>query len=304
MTADHGPQTTDAHGGRPTKAMVLAAGQGTRLRPFTERVPKCMIPLAGKPLLEHTIAWLRKYGVTDLIINLHHLPHTVMDYFGEGQKWGVKITYSVEKEALGTAGGVKNVAWFFDGPFFVWYGDNLSTCRLDRLWGFHRAKGGIATIALHYREDPMQSGIVSLDEDDRIVRFLEKPQPNQVFSHWVSAGILVLEPEVLEAIPTEGAPDFGRDVFPTLLAAGKPLYGYQMSKGEGLWWIDTPQDLECVRLTWEEEVFHDTSTSAFPHLTWRWWHRFAILLFPVRGFHPQRCHQQVHVHLRQPSGGR
>jgi len=141
----------------------------------------------------------------------------------------VRITYSVEKEPLGTAGGVKNVAWFLDGSFFIWYGDNLSTCRLDRLWQFHRAKGGIATIALHYREDPMQSGIVSLDEDDRIVRFLEKPQPKQVFSHWVSAGIFVLEPEVLEAIPTEGAPDFGRDVFPTLLAAGKPLYRYQMS---------------------------------------------------------------------------
>jgi len=250
MTADHGRQTTDAHGGRPTKAMVLAAGQGTRLRPLTERVPKCMVPLAGKPLLEHTIAWLRKYGVTDLIINLHHLPHMVRDYFGDGHKWEVKITYSVEEEALGTAGDVKKVAWFFDGPFFVWYGDNLSTCRLDQLWEFHRAKGGIATIALHYREDPTASGIVGLDEGDRITRFLEKPRPYQVFSHWVSAGIFVLEPQVFEAIPPEGVSDFGRDVFPALLTEGAALYGYRVLGDEGLWWIDTPQDLECVRRMW------------------------------------------------------
>jgi NDP-sugar pyrophosphorylase family protein len=227
--------------------MVLAAGQGTRLRPLTERIPKCMVPLAGKPLLEHTILWLRKYGVTDLIINLHHLPRVVNDYFGEGQKWGVKITYSVEEQALGTAGGVKNVEWFFDGPFFVWYGDNLSTCDLTRLHAFHQAKGGIATIALHYREDPTASGIVGLDENDRITRFLEKPRPDQVFSHWVSAGIFVLEPQVLQAIPAEGAPDFGRDVFPALLAQGTALYGYRMSPDEGLWWIDTLEDLERVQ---------------------------------------------------------
>jgi NDP-sugar pyrophosphorylase family protein len=96
---------------------------------------------------------------------------------------------------------------------------------------------------LYYRDDPTPSGIVGLDEDDRIVRFQEKPQPNQVFSHWVSAGLFVLEPQVLEAIPPEGAPDFGRDIFPALLTAGKPLYGYRMSGDEGLWWIDTPEDL-------------------------------------------------------------
>ena len=227
--------------------MILAAGQGTRLRPLTESIPKCMMPIGGKPLLEHTILWLRKYGVTDLMINLHYLPQVVKDYFGDGQRCGVRVTYSVEKEALGTAGGVKNVAWFFDGPFFVWYGDNLSTCRLDRLWEFHRAKGGIVTIALHYREDPTQSGIVGLDENDRIVRFLEKPRPGEVFSHWVSAGIFVLEPAVLQAIPAEGTPDFGRDVFPGLLADGQSLYGYRMSPDEDLWWIDTPEDLQSVQ---------------------------------------------------------
>jgi NDP-sugar pyrophosphorylase family protein len=142
---------------------------------------------------------------------------------------------------------VKNAGSFFDGPFFVWYGDNLSTCRLDRLWESHRARGGLATIALHYREDPTQSGIVGLDDNDRVVRFLEKPRADQIFSHWVSAGILLLEPDVLDQIPSETQKDFGRDVFPALLAQGAALYGYRMSEDEGLWWIDTAADLERVQ---------------------------------------------------------
>jgi NDP-sugar pyrophosphorylase family protein len=234
--------------------MILAAGQGVRLRPFTESLPKCMMPIGGKPLLAHTILWFQKYGVTDLVINLHHLPHVVSGYFGDGYKWGVKITYSVERELLGTAGGVKNVAWFFDGPFFVWYGDNLSTCDLARLFAFNQAKGGLATIALHQRADPTQSGIVGLDGSDRIVRFQEKPGVDQVFSHWVSAGIFVLEPGVLDFIPSHGSPDFGRDVFPVMLAADQPLYGYRMAAEEGLWWIDRPEDLSRVQEEWKGSV--------------------------------------------------
>jgi len=259
MRGRQGEGETRRKGESPTKAMILAAGQGTRLRPLTESIPKCMMPIGGKPLLEHIIVWLRKYAVTDLMINLHHLPQVVKDYFSDGQKWGVKITYSIEEEPLGTAGGVKNVDWFFHGPFFVWYGDNLSTCRLDYLWEFHQAKGGVATIALHHREDPTASGIVGLDENDRITRFLEKPRPAQVFSHWVSAGIFVLEPAVLQAIPAEGAPDFGRDVFPALLAQGAALYGYRMSHTEGLWWIDTPEDLRRVEETMGTQMNTDLS---------------------------------------------
>lgn len=242
------------HAGVPTKAMLLAAGRGSRLRPLTESVPKCMVPLANKPILEYNIEWLRRHGVVDLIINLFHLPDVVMDYFGDGSRWGVHITYSLESELLGSAGGVRNVADFFDGPFFVWYGDNLSTCDLCRLYGFHRAKGGVATIALCHREDPTASGIVGLGGQGRITRFLEKPRPDQVFSHWVNAGIFVLEPQVLEAIPPDGAPDFGQDVFPGLLMEGERLYGYRMSEEEGLWWIDTPDDLDRLRLMWEGGV--------------------------------------------------
>jgi mannose-1-phosphate guanylyltransferase len=243
-----------SHDGGPTKAMLLAAGQGTRLRPLTETVPKCMVALANKPVLEYNIEWLRRYGVVDLVINLFHLPDVVMDYFGDGSRWGVHITYSLESEMLGTAGGVRNVADLFDSPFFVWYGDNLSTCDLHNLYAFHRAKGGVATIALYYRKDPTASGIVGLDAQDRITRFLEKPRPEQVFSHWVNAGILLLEPQVLEAIPPDGSPDFGRDVFPALLAAGERIYGYRLTQEEGLWWIDTADDLDRLRLVWKGGV--------------------------------------------------
>jgi mannose-1-phosphate guanylyltransferase len=231
----------------PKKAMLLAAGKGTRLRPLTETVPKCMVEVAGKPLLEHNVEWLGKFGVTHLVINLHYMPEAVTSHFGDGGKWGLNITYSHEEELLGTAGAVKKAASIFDSAFFVWYGDNLSTCRLDRLWQFHQAKGGISTIALHHRDDPTQSGIVGVGEGGRIDRFLEKPRPDEVFSHWVSAGILVLEPRVLEMIPSEGASDFGRDIFPALLKKGDAIYGYRMSDSEGLWWVDTLADFNRIR---------------------------------------------------------
>ena len=229
--------------GLPRKAMILAAGLGTRLGQLGESAPKCMMPVAGRPLLEHTVAWLRRYGVDDLVINLHHLPGVVVSHFGDGSRWGVRITYSLEPRLLGTAGGVRRVARLFDGPFFVWYGDNLSRCRLDRLHALHQARGGQGTIALHYRENPTACGIVGLDENDRITRFVEKPRREELFSHWASAGIFILEPVVLEAIPPDGAPDFGRHLFPALLAQGAAIYGYAMSESEGLWWVDTPEDL-------------------------------------------------------------
>jgi len=236
--------------GPPSTAMVLAAGFGTRLGPLTDHTPKCMVPIGGQPLVEHTIGWLRRYGVTKIIINLCHLPDGVRKHFGDGANWDVEIAYSLESQPMGTAGGVKKVSHLFKGPFFVWYGDNLSTCRLDRLWEFHQSRHSAATIALFHREDPSQSGIVELGSQDRITRFLEKPGPHEIFSRWVSAGIFVLEPEVLRAIPGDKPADFGRDVFPALLAADRPLYGYRMSGDERLWWIDTPADLERVQIEW------------------------------------------------------
>jgi len=229
------------------KAMVLAAGQGTRLAPLTASLPKCMIPIGGMPLLEHTLIWLRDHGVEEVLINLYHQPEVIPAYFGDGSQWGVRITYSLEEEVLGTAGGVKHAAWFFDGPFFVLYGDNLSTCNLNRLARRHRDRRAMATMALHRRDDPTSSGIAEVNAEDRILRFVEKPRPEEAFSNWVNAGIYVLNPEILDLIPTKQPSDFGRDVFPHVLAEGRALYGYRMQADECLWWIDTPSDLERVQ---------------------------------------------------------
>ncbi|HKV43316.1 MAG TPA: nucleotidyltransferase family protein [bacterium] len=234
----------------PTRAMILAAGWGTRLRPLTDTTPKCMVRIGGRPLLEYTLRWIRQFGVTEIVVNLHHLPRAVTSYFGDGTAWGLRIRYSVEERPLGTAGGVKRMSRFFGAPFFVWYGDNLSTCLLDRLWASHRAKGGIGTIALYHRRDAVHSGIVGLDRDNRVRRFLEKPKPQEVFTHWVNAGIFVLEPEIVKMIPSRRCLDFGRDVFPDLLARNARLYGYRMSKREKLHWIDRPEDLRRLETRW------------------------------------------------------
>lgn len=233
------------------KAMILAAGKGTRLAPLTDSLPKSMIPIGGKPVLEHTLTWLRCHGVGEVIINLYHQPHVIPAYFGDGSRWGLRITYSQENELLGTAGGVKHAAWFFDGPFLVLYGDNLSTCDFSRLARHHRDRGAMATMALYRRDDPSSSGIAEVNGEDRIVRFVEKPRPEEVFSNWVNAGIYVLSPEILELIPAGQACDFGREVFPRMLAEGRALCGYRMQADEGLWWIDTPADLARVQRAFE-----------------------------------------------------
>jgi mannose-1-phosphate guanylyltransferase len=235
----------------PSQAVILAAGRGTRLGSLGEGRPKCMLPIAGKPLLQHTIEAMSRFGIRNIAINLCHRPEIVMDHFDDGSAWGVKIRYSLEDEPLGTAGGVRRAASHFDGPFFVWYGDNLSSCDLARLYAFHTAKRGIGSIALHRHPNPPAASIVELDGDQRIVRFLEKPRPEEVFEGWANAAIYVLEPQVLEAIPDDGTPDFGRDVFPSLLRQGERLYGYRLLGDEDMWWIDTPQDLERVQTLME-----------------------------------------------------
>lgn len=208
------------------KGMILAAGEGRRLRPLTNYLPKPMLPVAGRPLLEHTITYLRDCGVTDLAVNLYHLPGTVMDYFGNGSRWGVKLRYSVEERLLGSAGGVKRLQSFFDETFVVFYGDLLTWTDLRPMLAQHRQAGVVATMGLYHVPDPWNRGIVQLDEAQRIVRFAEKPPRDQVFSNLANAGIYILEPEVLERIPSEVVYDFGHDVFPALLAEGIPVAGY------------------------------------------------------------------------------
>jgi len=208
------------------KGMILAAGEGKRLRPLTNYLPKPMLPLAGRPLLEHVITHLRDCGVTDLAVNLHHLPTAVMDYFGDGARWGVSLRYSVEEHLLGSAGGVKRLGAFFDDTFVVYYGDVFTQADLRPMIALHRRSGVPATMGLYRVPDPWNRGIVQLDDSQCVVRFVEKPPREEAFSDLANSGIYVLEPETLERIPAGQVWDFGHDVFPAMLKDGLRMTGY------------------------------------------------------------------------------
>jgi len=224
------------------KAVLLAAGRGERLWPITQTVPKPMIRVAGKPILEYGVELLRDHQFSELFINLHHLPETICQYFGDGSACGVSIHYVWEETVRGTAGAVKAIAADFAEPFLVFYGDQISTCDLTRLWAFHREHLGVATLVVHERSDVRQSGVVRLRPDLRIVEFVEKPQAWPAGRHYVNAGMYVLEPVVVEQIPSAPICDFGRDVFPALLQSGCLVYGCPTQ--EPLFWFDTHEDLE------------------------------------------------------------
>jgi mannose-1-phosphate guanylyltransferase len=233
--------------------MLLAAGAGTRLRPLTDARPKPMLEVGGRPLIEHTVRQLVACGVEEMVMNLHHCPGVVEGHFGDGARFGVKLSYSFEETLHGTAGSLVPVADRFRGePFFLIYGDNLTTCDFRRLAETHERGGGVATIALFWKEDVTPHSAVELQSDERITRFVEKPKPEEAPSHYMSAGMNIIEPAVFDVIPTDRPADFGFDIFPALLARGLRLQGYTMGADEGLWWIDTPQHYARVSELWKD----------------------------------------------------
>ena len=214
------------------KAVVMAGGEGTRLRPLTSNQPKPMVPVVGKPCMEHILELLREHGLTDVIVTVAFLPQAIRSYFGQGDTLGMQIGYSVEESPLGTAGSVKLAAKQLDETFLVISGDALCDVDLGKLIAFHKEKGAAVTVGLKSVENPLEFGIVVTDEDGRIERFLEKPSWGQVVSDTINTGIYVLEPEVLKHIPTDRPYDFSKELFPYLLEMGRPMYGYVM---EGYW---------------------------------------------------------------------
>lgn len=233
--------------------MLLAAGQGTRLRPITDDIPKPMVVINGRPILDWTLEALARDGVCDVVINTHHRADVITRFCGDGTKWGIRIRYSPEPRLQGTAGALRPWRSFFDQTFLVVYGDNISTCRYDRLLEAHRTRCADATVALFWRSDPTSSGVAALDEEGWVTRFVEKPSHDHVFSQWVNAGVLALEPQLIETIPTTDAADFGRDLLPLWAAEGRRVLGYCMSDAERLWWIDTPQDLARVEAEFRQD---------------------------------------------------
>jgi mannose-1-phosphate guanylyltransferase/phosphomannomutase len=208
------------------KAVVMAGGEGTRLRPLTSNQPKPMVPIVGKPCMEHILELLRAHGFEDVIVTVAFLPQAIRSYFGDGTSLGLNIQYSVEESPLGTAGSVRLASDALDDTFLVISGDALCDIDLAQIVDFHREKGAAVTIGLKSVENPLEFGIVVTDEDGKVERFLEKPSWGQVFSDTINTGIYVLEPEVLKHVPTDRPYDFSKELFPLLLEMGRPIYGY------------------------------------------------------------------------------
>src|SRR5919202_708316 len=215
------------------KAVIMAGGQGTRLRPLTSHQPKPMIRIVNVPCMEHIVRLLQSHGFTEIVVTLQFMPEEIQDYFGDGSDWGVNICYSIEDAPAGTAGSVKLAEEHLKGErILVISGDAQTEAKQGRLLEFHDEKDAEATMVLKSVENPLDFGIVITKEDGRILRFLEKPAWGQVFSDTVNTGIYVLEPSVLQEIPPEGEYDFAKELFPKLLEEKRPLYGYVT---EGYW---------------------------------------------------------------------
>ncbi|MGE5588920.1 MAG: sugar phosphate nucleotidyltransferase [Clostridia bacterium] len=221
------------------KAMVMAAGVGSRLEPLTVNVPKPMVPVVTRPAMEHILALLRRHGVTEVVANLWHLPESIEAYFGNGAAFGVSLRYSREEELRGTAGGVlaaKSLLLSHAGEatFLLIAGDALTCADLTRLVEFHREKRALVTIGLKPVADPSRFGVVVTDDDGRVLAFQEKLGPGEARSNLANTMIYVFEPEIFDHIPAKGAPDFGKDVFPRLVREGAPFYGLVLDE----YWCD------------------------------------------------------------------
>jgi len=210
------------------KAVVMAGGEGSRLRPLTLERPKPMLPVVNRPVLGHILHLLKQHGIVDVVITLQYLAAQIQDYYGDGKALGMNIEYVIEESPLGTAGSVKNAQPYLekDKPFLVISGDALTDFDLTQLVAYHRRRAALLTMALYHVPDPLEYGIINVHEDGRVAQFLEKPKWGAVTSDTVNTGIYVVEPEALERIPTDQPVDWSQHVFPQMLAAGEALYAY------------------------------------------------------------------------------
>ncbi len=214
------------------KAVLMAGGFGTRIQPLTHSVPKPMVPLLGRPMMEHIIGQLRDAGITEIVVLLFYTPEAIRSYFGDGSRFGVRLEYVLPDDDYGTAGAVKLAEPFIDSTFLVMSGDLVTDFDLPKIVAFHRTRETPVTITLTSVPNPLQFGVVITDADGRIRRFLEKPGWGEVFSDTVNTGIYVLEPEVFRAIPPGKNFDFSKDLFPVFLREERAIYGYN---AQGYW---------------------------------------------------------------------
>jgi mannose-1-phosphate guanylyltransferase/phosphomannomutase len=217
------------------KAVVMAGGEGTRLRPLTSSRPKPLVPILNKPCMQHTIELLKRAGITDIVVTLYYLADEIEGYFGDGSELGVNLIYTVEDTPLGTAGSVKKAEEYLkDDTFIIVSGDALTDIDVDKALAYHREKNSVATLVLQHVDNPLEFGVVVTDDGGRIRRFLEKPSWGEVFSDTVNTGMYILEPSVFDYMQPERSYDWSQDIFPQLLQEDQPMFGYIM----GEYWTD------------------------------------------------------------------
>ncbi|SHJ68505.1 mannose-1-phosphate guanylyltransferase / phosphomannomutase [Geosporobacter subterraneus DSM 17957] len=226
------------------KAIIMAGGKGTRLKPMTCNLPKPMVPILNKPVMEYSIELLKKYGITDIGVTLAYMPTCIIDYFGNGERWEVNLHHFIEETPMGTGGSVKNAEPFIDDTLIIISGDALTDINLQKAVDFHQRKNSKATLVLKDEETPIDYGVVITSKEGKIIRFLEKPSWGEVFSNTINTGIYILEPEVLDYYNRGDIFDFSKDLFPKLLRDQVPLFGYIMEE----YWCDVG-DLRSYRQT-------------------------------------------------------
>jgi NDP-sugar pyrophosphorylase family protein len=224
-----------------TGAMILAAGNGIRMQPFTLTTPKVLLPVGGFPLLQWTLVWLKAHGLDEVAINLHHLGERIEDFVGNGRHFNMTIHYCNENELLGTALGAKRMSGFFGDTQVIVYGDVLADFNLTDMINYHHRRHAVATLALFNRLGRDDVGAVELAPDNALLSFIERPSPESLDSPYANGGVYVVNRAVFDFVPENGSPDFGHDVLPRLLSQGMPVYGYKLREQDYLLDIGTPE---------------------------------------------------------------
>jgi len=226
------------------KAVILVGGEATRLRPLTCNTPKIMVPVLNRPFFEHLVGYLKAHNIIDIILAVGKSPEQIQDYFGDGSKLGVRITYSVEDFPMGTAGAVKNAERFLDDSFIVFNGDIFTDIDLSAMMRLHRKNKATASLALTPVDDPTIYGVVETDDRGKVKRFIEKPSWDKVTTNMINAGIYILELDILSYITPNAFSMFEHDVFPPLLEMGQAIYGYPSQD----YWIDIGSSDKYLKL--------------------------------------------------------
>lgn len=237
------------------KAMILAAGGGTRLGTLTSNMPKAMLPIGNRPLLEWILRWLNSNRIKQVAINLHHFSDKIVKHFGDGSQFDMEITYSCEQSLLGTAGAVKRLEWYWDEPFLVVYGDVLTDMDLSSFIIFHMTMGNAkVSLTAHEIKGRLDVGLMDVDAEGRVRRFLEKPSIQDESFGVANCGILIVDPDVLKFIPDGEFCDFGLNLLPILISEGIPIYAWNLPHQSVLIDVGTPERYVQALALWENRM--------------------------------------------------